>query len=74
MRYDDVLHSRSLSGFWFRFKLRMAGHDWFRPVILPDASHLSDFSQMTDHQRRDIGLPEPVRYMDWKELQDRSRW
>jgi len=45
----------------------MSGYPWFHPVILPD------FDGLSDHQRRDIGAPEPVRHMDWKALQDMGR-
>jgi hypothetical protein len=27
---------------------------------------------LSDHERRDIGLPEPVRFMDWKNLKDEA--
>jgi hypothetical protein len=43
---------------------------WFWPVFRRKAPIISDFSHLSDHERRDIGLPEPIRYMDWRVLKD----
>jgi hypothetical protein len=67
MRYDDARRLDGAGGFWLRFRLRMAGYSWFHPVILPDVPDLDDYL------RRDIGLPDQVRYMDWKALQEKGR-
>ena len=67
MRYDESHRPGSLGSVWLRFKLRMSGYPWLHPVILPD------FDGLSDHQRRDIGVPEPIRHMDWKALQDVGR-
>ena len=67
MRYDEHDRMDGISGAWLRFKLRMSGYPWIRPVIL------SDLDSLTDHLRRDIGAPEPTRYMDWKALRDIGR-
>jgi hypothetical protein len=43
---------------------------WFRPAFQRKGPIISDLSQLSDHERRDIGLPEPTRYMDWRALKD----
>jgi hypothetical protein len=63
MKYEDARRLRGES-VWLRLKL------WFRPVIPPNRSSISDLSHLSDHERRDIGLPDPVRYMDWRTLKD----
>ncbi|MBM6595661.1 hypothetical protein [Microvirga pudoricolor] len=67
MRYDDLRRLDGVGGLWLRFKLRMTGYPWFRPVILPDVPDLNEYL------RRDIGLPDQVQYMDWKALKDQER-
>jgi hypothetical protein len=62
MRYEDVRRLRGVESFWsgLKFWLHAAPRD--RKPLIMDLSHLSD------HQRRDIGLPEQVRYVDWRAL------
>jgi len=62
MRYEDVRRLRGTERFWFRLGLWLRPPPWRRKPVIGNLSHLSD------HERRDIGLPEPVRYVDWREL------
>ncbi len=62
MRYEDVRHLRGLEGYWFRLKCRLARSSRQPKPAVTNLSHLSD------HERRDIGLPDEIRYMDWRAL------
>jgi hypothetical protein len=64
MRYEETRRSRGIESAWLRLKL------WLRPALLRSVSVVSDLSHLSDHERRDIGLPDPVRYMDWRTLKD----
>lgn len=64
MRYEDARRLRGVEGAWLRLKL------WFRPVSWQTGPVIWDLGALSDHERRDIGLPEPVRYMDWRALKD----
>jgi hypothetical protein len=64
MRYEDARRLRGVESAWLQVKL------WFRPVFRRRAPIISDLSHLSDHERRDIGLPEPIRYMDWRLLKD----
>jgi hypothetical protein len=64
MRYEESRRPRGVESAWLRLKL------WFRPAILRKGPVLSDLNHLSDHERRDIGLPEPVRFMDWRTLKD----
>jgi hypothetical protein len=64
MRYEDARRLRGVESVWLRVKL------WFRPIFQRKGPIISDLSQLSDHERRDIGLPEPIRYMDWRALKD----
>jgi hypothetical protein len=66
MRYEETRRLRGIEGAWLRLKL------WFRPAFPRHDSLVSDLSQLSDHERRDIGLPDPVRYMDWRTLKDQK--
>jgi len=66
MRYDDARRLRGVEGAWLRLKL------WFRPVSRRTGSVIWDLGALSDHERRDIGLPEPARYMDWRALRDQK--
>ncbi|MGF9763111.1 hypothetical protein AAII07_49000 [Microvirga sp. 0TCS3.31] len=57
---------RGIESAWLRLKL------WLSPSLLRNDSVISDLSQLSDHERRDIGLPDPVRYMDWRTLKDQK--
>jgi hypothetical protein len=63
MRYEDVSRLGGMESFWLRLRL------WLHPPLRygrkPPTRNLSHLS---DHERRDIGLPEQVRYMDWRSL------
>jgi uncharacterized protein YjiS (DUF1127 family) len=67
MRYEDARRSRGVESVWLRLKL------WFSSTRSHRRS-LADLSRLSDHERRDIGLPEPVRYMDWRALKDEGYW
>jgi len=64
MRYEDARRLRGVESAWLHVKL------WFRPAFQRKGRIISDLSQLSDHERRDIGLPEPIRYMDWRALKD----
>jgi len=66
MRYEETRRLRGIEGAWLRLKLRL------RPDFLRTDAVISDLSHLSDHERRDIGLPEPVRYMDWRSLKDQK--
>ena len=66
MRYEETRRLRGVENACLRLKL------WLRPALLRDDSVVSDMSHLSDHERRDIGLPEPVRYMDWRTLKDQK--
>jgi uncharacterized protein YjiS (DUF1127 family) len=67
MRYEDASRLRGVESVWVRLKL------WLRPARLRCEPVISDLDHLSDHERRDIGLPEQVRYMDWHRLKDDSR-
>ena len=64
MRYEDARRLRGVESAWLQMKL------WFRPVFQRKGPIISDLNHLSDHERRDIGLPEPIRYMDWRALKD----
>jgi hypothetical protein len=66
MRYEETRRSRGIESAWLRLKL------WLCPALLRNDSIVSDLSHLSDHERRDIGLPDPVRYMDWRALKDQK--
>ncbi|WP_201864210.1 hypothetical protein [Microvirga soli] len=57
---------RGIESAWLRLKL------WLRPALLRNDSVVLDLKELSDHERRDIGLPEPLRYMDWRALKDQK--
>jgi hypothetical protein len=67
MRYEDARRLRGVESVWLSVKL------WLRSARLSDQTLVLDLSHLSDHERRDIGLPEPVRYMDWRVLKDEGR-
>ncbi|PVE23394.1 hypothetical protein DC522_16160 [Microvirga sp. KLBC 81] len=67
MRYEDARRSRGVESVWLRVKL------WLRATHLRDQPPMVDLNHLSDHERRDIGLPEPVRYMDWRTLKNEGR-
>jgi uncharacterized protein YjiS (DUF1127 family) len=66
MRYEDARRLRGVESAWLNVKL------WFRPIFRRKRPTISDLSHLSDHERRDIGLPEPIRYMDWRALKDQK--
>ena len=66
MRYEETRRLRGIESAWLRLKLRL------RPAFLRTDTAIPDLSHLSDHERRDIGLPEPVRYMDWRTLRDQK--
>ncbi|MEE1657671.1 hypothetical protein VB618_15805 [Microvirga sp. CF3062] len=57
---------RGIESAWLRLKF------WLLPDPLRSDTVISDLSHLSDHERRDIGLPDPVRYMDWRALKDQK--
>jgi len=68
MKYEDARRLRGVESVWPRLKL------WLRSNRLGNRVPHGDLSFLSDHERRDIGVPEPTRYMDWRSLKDESRW
>ncbi len=66
MRYEETRRLRGIESAWLRLKL------WLNPALLRNDPVVADLSHLSEHERRDIGLPEPVRYMDWRTLKDRK--
>ena len=66
MRYEDARRHSGVESAWLRVKL------WFRPAFPQSGPVISDLGALSDHLRRDIGLPEPARYMDWRALRDQK--
>ena len=67
MRYEDVGRLRGTESFWLRLRL------WLRPAPRRGSPPIRNLSHLSDHERRDIGLPEQVRSMDWRALKG-SGW
>ncbi len=64
MRYEDARRLRGKESFWVSLKL------WFRPAPRRSGAWIRNLSHLSDHERRDIGLPEQVRYADWRALKE----
>lgn len=64
MRYQESRRSRGIENAWLRLRL------WLQPAALRAGPPFADLSHLSDHERRDIGLPEPARYMDWRSLRE----
>ena len=62
MRYEDARRLRGTGSFWLRLRL------WLHPHPRRGSTPIHNLSHLSDHERRDIGLPEQVRYMDWRAL------
>ncbi len=58
MRYEDARRLRGVESVWLRLKL------WLKPAHLLSRTSTADPSHLSDHERRDIGLCETIRYMD----------
>ncbi len=67
MRYEDARRLRGVESVWLRLEM------WLRSFRLRPRRPTADLSHLSDHERRDIGLPDPVRYMDWRSLKDEAR-
>jgi hypothetical protein len=64
MRYEDARRLSGVESAWLRLKL------WFSPAFRSRPPLIGNLSHLSDHERRDIGLPEVHRYMDWRALKD----
>jgi hypothetical protein len=62
MKHNDVRRLRGVDGAWLRLKL------WLHPAPRGRRSAITNLSHLSDHERRDIGLDEEVRYVDWRAL------
>lgn len=67
MRYEDARRLRGVESVWLRLRM------WLQARRARSRFPVANLSHLSDHDRRDIGLPEPVRYMDWKSLKDETR-
>ena len=68
MRYVEPRRMRGVESAWLRLKL------WFHLAPVRRQQIHGDLSHLSDHERRDIGLPTPMQYMDWRSLKDNSRF
>jgi len=66
MRYEETRRMRGIGSVWLRLKL------WLRRAPRQTKPVIWDLGALSDHERRDIGLPEPIRYMDWRALRDQK--
>jgi hypothetical protein len=64
MRYEEIRRPRGMESFWLRLKVWLGPDSPKRTPLIRDLRHLSE------RERCDIGLPEPVRYVDWRALRD----
>lgn len=62
MKHDVSRRPGGIESAWLRLKLWLVVPRGNAPVLDP--------RDLSDHERRDIGLPDPVRYVDWKALRD----
>ncbi|MXQ10806.1 hypothetical protein [Microvirga makkahensis] len=69
MRYEDARRLRGVESAWLRLRTWLCLSRLQRRRRKP----IADLNHLSDHERRDIGLPEPVRYMDWRSLKDETR-
>jgi hypothetical protein len=67
MRYEDARRLSGVGSVWLRLQM------WLRSIHPRPRCPTADLSHLSDHERRDIGLPDPVRYMDWRSLKDQTR-
>jgi hypothetical protein len=67
MKHDLSRRPSGIESAWLRLKL------WLRPPVANGYVGSLDTSDLSDHLRRDIGLPDPVRYADWKSLKE-NEW
>jgi hypothetical protein len=67
MKYEDARRLRGVESAWLRLKF------WWQSSHMAHRLPKGDLNDLPDYLRRDIGLAEPVRYMDWRALQDVSR-
>ncbi|MBB4041531.1 uncharacterized protein YjiS (DUF1127 family) [Microvirga flocculans] len=45
---------------------------WLKPPRPRKAPIVGNLTRLSDHERRDIGLSEPLRFMDWRALADKG--
>jgi hypothetical protein len=64
MRYEDVRRPSGVESFWVHFKRWLIAPSPRRKPMVGNLSHLSD------SMRRDLGLPDEVRYVDWRTLRE----
>jgi len=64
MRYEDVPRPEGVESLWLRLKI------WFHAAPRSPKPLIGNLSHLSDYERRDIGLPEPVRFADWRALRD----
>ncbi|MET0532535.1 MAG: hypothetical protein ABW003_30165 [Microvirga sp.] len=62
MKYNESRRPGGIESAWLRLKL------WLHPVVPNRTTAFLDTGDLSEHLRRDIGMPDPVRYADWKSL------
>ncbi len=64
MRYDESRRPGGIESAWLRLKL------WLHPTVPHGSTGSLDTGELSEHLRRDIGIPHPPRYADWKSLRE----
>lgn len=64
MRYEDARRLRGVESAWLRLKL------WLGSILPRSHARIGDVIYLSERDRRDIGLPEQSRCLDWRKLQD----
>jgi len=64
MRYEEARRSRGVESIWLRAKL------WLHASRQKRRPKIRDMRLLSDYERRDIGLAEPVQYVDWRSLRE----
>jgi len=67
MRYEDARRLSGVESVWLHLRM------WLRSFRPNHSRPEADLAHLSDHERRDIGLPDPIRYMDWRSLKDEMR-
>lgn len=67
MRYEDARRLRGAESFWLYLKLL------FHPTSRRSGPLVHNLSHLSDYEMRDIGLPDQIRYVDWRALRE-SGW
>lgn len=62
MKYDETRRPGGIESAWLRLKL------WLHPAFPHRGASSLGTGDLSEHLRRDIGMPDPPRYADWQSL------